>query len=47
MTFEKFWASELAQISLLEKAEAARVAVIIPCYRASKSLEAVVSAIGS
>lgn len=43
MTFQESWAAELARVSV---ADPARVAVVIPCYRASASLPAVVSAIG-
>lgn len=46
MTFQGAWDSELARISHTGFAGRARVAVIIPCYRASESLAPVVSAIG-
>ena len=46
MTFQSFWDTELARVARATQVEAARVAVVIPCYRASASLGAVVSAIG-
>ena len=47
MTIQPSWDIEFAQVARAEQAAPARVAVVIPCYRASVSLASVVSAIGS